>query len=140
MRSGMLNAKTLAAAGMLVLTGGLAACGNSSSGSDAGSSAAPTDASKASFCATFTELGADVTPKEAADKLGSVGTPSGIDSGARHGFEVLLDHLRRLPDNAKEADLTAMARGLKASDQADVVSFLKYYGDECQDLPSDSPS
>ncbi len=79
-------------------------------------------------------------PKEAADKLGGIGTPSGIDSGARHGFEVLIDHLRALPDDAKDSDLTGMAKGLKAGDQADVVSFLTYYTDECQDLPSGSSS
>ena len=136
----MLNGKSLAAAGMLVLAGGLAACGNGSSGSSAGGSTPPADASKTSFCKTFTELGADATPVEAADKLGAIGTPSGIDSGARHGFEVLVDHLRQLPDDAKDSDLTAMAKDLKAGDQADVVSFLKYYADACQNLPTDSSS
>ena len=129
----MHHAKTLLAAGTLVLAGGITACGGSS---DAGGSGAPTNASKASFCKTFTTLGADTTPKEAADKLGAVGTPSGIDSGARHGFEVLIDHLRALPDDAKDSDLTGMAKGLKAGDKTDVVAFLTYYTDECQDLPT----
>ena len=133
-------ARTLVATGVLVLAGGLTACGGSgSSGSGSAGSSPPTDASKAAFCQTFTHLGADVTPKEAADRLGRVGTPSGIDSGARHGFEVLVDHLGRLPDNAKDSDLTAMAQGLQKGDQADVISFLKYYADECQNLPT-SPS
>ena len=136
----MLHGKTLVAAGVLVLAGGLAACGNGASSTGAGGSGSPTDASKDAFCKTFTELGADVTPKEAADRLSEVGTPSSIDSGARHGFEVLVDHLRDLPDNAKESDLTAMAKGLKAGDQADVVSFLKYYAGECQGLPTGAPS
>jgi hypothetical protein len=136
----MQTPKTLLAAGVVVLAGSLAACGNSSSSSAAGGSSSPTNASKDSFCKTFTELGADVTPKEAADRLGEVGTPSNIDSGARHGFEVLVDHLRALPDDAKDSDLTAMAKDLEPGDQTDVVSFLKCYADECQDLPTDAPS
>jgi hypothetical protein len=134
----MRNARTLVAAGTFVLAAGLTACGSSSSQSDADGT--PTNASKTTFCKTFTDLGADTTPKEAADKLGQIGTPSGIDAGARHGFEVLIDHLRALPDNAKDSDLTGMAKDLKAGDQADVVSFLKYYADECQDLPTGSSS
>jgi hypothetical protein len=136
----MQNQKLLVATGVLMLAGALAACGNDASGSSAGGAGSPTKASKSSFCKTFTELGADVTPKEAADQLSKVGTPSSIDSGARHGFEVLVDHLRNLPDNAKDSDLTAMAKGLKAGDEADVVSFLTFYADECQGLPSDAPS
>jgi hypothetical protein len=121
------------AAGALVLCGGLAGCGH-------GSSDSPTGASKAAFCRTFTELGPETTPKEAAERLSKVGTPKGIDSGARHGFDVLVAHLRRLPDNAKDSDLTRMAQGLKPSDQKDVISFLTFYGDECGGIPSDSPS
>lgn len=129
----MRNRKTLVAAGVLVLSAGLAGCGN-------GSSDSPTGASKAAFCKIFTELGPDTTPKEAAERLSEVGTPKGIDSGARHGFDVLVAHLRRLPDDAKDSDLTRMAQGLKPGDQKDVVSFLKFYGDECGGAPSASPS
>jgi len=136
----MRNARTLVAASTLVLAAGLTACGSGSSQSNAGGSGTPTDASKTTFCKTFTDLGADTTPKEAADQLGQIGTPSGIGSGARHGFEVLIDHLRALPDNAKDSDLTGMAKDLKPGDQADVVSFLKYYADECQNLPTGSSS
>ncbi len=135
----MRNAKALVAVGTLVLAGVLAACGNGSSGS-AGGSGPPTDASKATFCRTFDDLGAGTTPKEAAGELGRVGTPGNIDAGSRHGFEVLVDHLRELPDNAKDSDLTGMAKDLKAGDRADVVDFLKYYADECQNLPTGSSS
>jgi hypothetical protein len=134
----MRNATTWAV-GTLVLAGALSACGSGSSGSS-GSAGAPTAASKTAFCQTFTDLGAGTTPQEAATKLSEVGTPSGIDSGARHGFEVLVDHLRALPAKAKDSDLTAMAKDLKAGDQADVVSFLTYYADECQNLSGAVPS
>lgn len=112
----------------LPLAAGLGACGGSSGGS-AGSP--PTDASQASFCKTFTGLGADTTPKQAATTLGRVGTPSNIGSAQRRGFVVLVQHLRQLPDAANNEALTRMTQGLKASDQADVRAFLTYYADEC---------
>jgi hypothetical protein len=133
------NKSKLAAAGALVLAGALSACGGGSS-SAGGSAGPPTDASKVTFCKTFTKLGADATPKAAAVRLTKVGTPSGISSGERHGFEVLLDHLQTMPDNSTNNMLTEMAAGLKPSDRADVVSFLKFYTDECGALPSDSAS
>lgn len=132
----MQNPKALVAAGALVL----AACGGTGSSADAGGGGSPTDASKASFCRTFDQLRADATPQDAAAELAEVGTPSGIDSGARHGFEVLVDHLRQLPDDAKDADLTAMAQDLKPGDEADVESFLTYYADECGRIPTGGSS
>jgi hypothetical protein len=135
MRTPMRNPKALVAAGALVL----AACGGGG-GDGGGGGGSPTDASTASFCRTFTELGSQVTPREAADRLDEVGTPSGIASGARHGFEVLVDHLRRLPDDAKDADLTAMAQDLKSSDRADVESFLSYYATQCGLVPTGGSS
>jgi hypothetical protein len=136
----MLIQKTGVAVGALVLAGGLGACGNSASSGSAGGSGSPTDASKASFCGAFDKLSSDVSPKKAADALSEVGTPSDINAGARHGYEVLIDHLRELPDNAKEGDITQMARGLSGSDQADVAAFITYFAQECQDFPSDSSS
>lgn len=113
----------------VALAGALAACGGSSTSASADP---PTDASKVAFCKTFTTLGSATTPKQAAAQLSKVGTPSGISSGDRHGFEVLLAHLPLLPDKANDQALTAMAQSLKPADQADLVSFLKYYADECQ--------
>jgi len=130
----------LAPTGALVLAGVLVACGSSSSGAAGSGSGMPTDASKSAFCGAFDKLGSGTTPHEAADALGKVGTPSNIDSNARHGYQVLLDHLRELPDNAKESDITAMAKGLSGSDQADVTAFITYYATECQGLPGDSSS
>ncbi|MGC4113045.1 MAG: hypothetical protein QM747_22030 [Nocardioides sp.] len=117
------------AAGALLLAAALAACGGGSSGS---SGTPPTDADKAAFCKAFTDLGADTTPTEAADKLSQVGTPSDIGSAERHGFEVLVAHLRTLPDNANDQAFTRMSDGLDDADQADLKGFLTYIADECQ--------
>jgi hypothetical protein len=128
----MLVKKTLAAAGLLAMTGVVAACGgSSSSAAPTGAAGAPSGASTSDFCGTFQNMANSTTPKQAADKLQAVGTPGGIAADARHGFEVLVDHLETLPDNAKSADLTAMEKGLSATDQKDVLAFTTYLTKAC---------
>jgi hypothetical protein len=134
--------KTVAAAGLLAMTGVVAACGGGSSSSPAatGAATAPTGASTSDFCGTFQDMANSTTPKQAADKLQAVGTPSDIAADARHGFEVLVDHLETLPDNAKSADLTAMEKGLSATDQKDVVAFTTYLTRACVPSTDSTPS
>jgi hypothetical protein len=128
----MLGKKTLAAAGLLVMTGGVTACGGGSSSSAVtGAATAPTAASTTDFCATFQNLASDSTPKQAADKLQAVGTPSDMAADARHGFVVLVDHLEAMPDNSKAQDLDAMEKSLSASDQKDVLAFTAYLTKAC---------
>jgi hypothetical protein len=124
--------KTLAAAGLLVMTGALAACGGGSSSTAAtGAATAPTGATTTDFCSTFQNLASDSTPKQAADKLQAIGTPSDIAADARHGFEVLVDHLETMPDTSKSKDLLAMEQGLSATDQKDVLAFTTYLTKAC---------
>ena len=137
----MKDRKTLVAAGALVLAGVLAGCGNGSSSASAQSgSGSPTNATKDTFCQSFNDIGSGTTPKEAADSLSKVGTPSGIDASALRGFVMLVDRLRQLPDKTNEGDITQMARGLTGQDQADVTAFVTFYAQECQGLPTDAPS
>ena len=81
--------KTLAAAGLLAMTGAVAACGGGSSSAPAasGAAAAPTGAPTVTFCSTIAGLSNSTTPKQLGDKLQAVGTPSGIATNERHGFE-----------------------------------------------------
>jgi hypothetical protein len=134
--------KTLAAAGLLAMTGVVAACGggSSSTAAPAGAAGAPSGASTSDFCGTFENMANSTTPKQAADKLQAVGTPSGIAADARHGFEVLVDHLETLPDNAKSSDMTAMEKGLSATDQKDVVAFTTYLAKACVPTSDSTPS
>jgi hypothetical protein len=138
----MLVKKTLAAAGLLAMTGVVAACGGGGSSSSpaapAGAAGAPSGATTSDFCGTFQNMANSTTPKQAADALKAVGTPTGIATDARHGFEVLVDHLETLPDNAKSSDLTAMEKGLSATDQKDVLAFTTYLAQAC--VPSASSS
>jgi hypothetical protein len=124
--------KTLAVAGLLALMGGVSACGgSSSSAAAAGDGDGPTTASKTTFCGAFQKMSNSTTPKEAADSLSAVGTPSDIDASSRHGFDVLVEHLEALPDDAKASDLTNMRKGLSAGDKADVLAFSTYLTHEC---------
>jgi len=129
----MPETRILAAAGALMLAGGLASCGH-------GGSSSATAASKVDFCRTFDELGLDSSPQTAADELSRVGTPSDIDAGARRGFEALVEHLRDLPAGTKPGEITQMVKDLHAQDAADVRAFVTYYAQECQHLPTGAPS
>jgi hypothetical protein len=128
----MLGTKTLAAAGLLVMTGAVAACGGGSSSTAAtGAAAAPSSATTSDFCSTFTGMANGTTPKQAADKLQAVGTPTGIATDARLGFVVLVDHLETMPDTSKAADLSAMEKSLSAGDQKNVLAFTTYLTQTC---------
>jgi hypothetical protein len=131
----MVHQRTLAA-GALLLAVVLSACGSGGSSSTTHGASAPTDASSATFCKGFLDIDTDVDPGKVADDLTKVGTPSAISSVARKGFEVLVDHVRDLPDNPNNSDLTALVKGLQASDRAAVLAFWKFYGDECEPEPS----
>jgi hypothetical protein len=113
----------------VVLAGGLAACGDSSSGSPA---------SKADFCHSFDMLGSNATPGHAADELSKVGTPSDIDSSARRGFDLLVSHLRDLPDKSSPGGITKMVQDMNDRDAAAVRAFITYYASECQGVSDKS--
>jgi hypothetical protein len=130
---------TTVAAGLLVLAGALAACGGSDSSAQSGAEA-PTNASKDDFCHTMTNLSLKSTPGQIADQLAAVGTPSDIDSSARHGFEVFLEKVRALPKDTKAEDLNKVQSDLSSQDQAAVIAFLTYTQQECASLPTDLPS
>ena len=128
-----LGPRILVAAMAMGLTTFLTACGGSSS---SGTSAA----SKEDFCRTFDRLGSGAAHAHAADELRAVGTPDDIGTTARHGFEVLIDHLRDLPAGTQPRQVTQMVQGLSAGDAAAVRAFITYYASECQGVPADPSS
>jgi hypothetical protein len=130
----MQNPRTPTLAVLVLLAGGLAACGKGSPASTGPGADSPDDASRSAFCGSWAKLTGNVSPTHAADALGRVGTPSDIGSDARHGFEVLLGRLHDLPHHAHKGDITQMARGLSGTDQQDVAAFLAYYARECRGL------
>jgi hypothetical protein len=123
-------ARTSIAAIAAVLAGGLVGCGDSSS-------SAPS-ASRADFCHSFETLGSDTTPGHAADELSRVGTPSDIGSSARHGFDLLVSHLRDLPDKSSPGGITKMVQDKNDRDAAADRDFITYNASECQGLSGKS--
>jgi hypothetical protein len=131
----------------LALVGGMAtACGGGGGGSASGS---PDDASKDAFCkaSEAVSIGTDKLSQDELDKrvkaLKDTGTPKGISSDERHGFEVLVKAL----DNT---DVDKLDRGTQfedvvkdAGDRADATKFFLYYGKTCADVgnvPTDIPT
>src|SRR3954454_5135051 len=129
----MPQARVMVAAAGMILAGGLTACGSHPSSSSSSTS-------KAQFCRTFDALSSRATPGQAADRLSDVGTPGDMDSSARHGLDVLVDHLRDLPDQTKPAEITSMVRNLRTQDGDDVRAFISYYAQQCQHFPTDARS
>jgi hypothetical protein len=116
-------------AGAIVLAAGLSGCGGSSS------SGYPTSASRAQFCDIFTGS-RRIDPPVTAEKLARVGTPGDISAAQRHGFEVLVEHLGKLPSTSTDSDLTVMVRDLSPGDGQDLQAFLGYMNQECGGVPT----
>jgi hypothetical protein len=133
----MFTTKVAAAAALLVLLGGTAACGSSDSSASKATAGGPTDADKASFCATFPQISSSTTPKDATDLLSKVGTPSDITADGRHGYELLLAQLATMSDKPDSGDFDAALKSLSTADQASVTAFLVYLAKEC---PSSLPT
>lgn len=128
----MFTTKAASAVALLVVLGGAAACGSSDSSSSS-ASAAPADASKTDFCATISAVTDSTTPHELAVAFQKTGTPSDIDAGSRHGFEVFLAAMLALPDDTKSSDLTAasVTKDMSATDKQDFAAFGAYLAKEC---------
>jgi hypothetical protein len=146
---------------VLVLTLGLVTgCGSSDSsatdaGEDGGSAGGmPTDASVEEFCGTFTamiqqasEAGQDISDadaikvaKDTADKLARVGTPQDIPEDARRAFELAIEKINSIPDDANREQMGEIAADLTAAQQQDLDGLTSYVTSTCLSLPSDLPS
>jgi hypothetical protein len=107
----------------------------------------PTDASKDDFCGVFddmlTELGAldaDAKPaeavkalKKAGDDLADVGTPEDMPEAARDGYELILDEIEKLDDDASQEDVSKLGEDLGDSEQKSMDAYEKYLNDNCAD-------
>ena len=131
----------LVAASLVLVAGGAVGCGG---GGDKGDSA-PTNASKSDFCssiATFfkDEAAVDTSTdtktqikkaKDEIEKLSKVGTPSGMPSDARKGYETFINAIEKVDDNASKSDLENFDKKLSATDQKNLTAFITYVGTEC---------
>lgn len=132
------------AASLALVAGAAAGCGGSSSDSSTSSGA-----SESEFCdgfATFrTDLQGSVTAgsdpadivkavKGSAQKLEGTGTPDGIPADAKEGFQISLDTIANVPDDATAQDFSKLGDSLSKADQAKADAFDSYLSDTCPDL------
>ena len=102
----------------LLVVGLLAGCGDDGAGGDDAADA-PSDASVEEFCQPFVDMlhevsaqGEDLSDadavqlaKETADKLRETGTPADMPEDARRGFELVVEKLAELPDDATKDEV-----------------------------------
>jgi len=133
-------------AGCALVLGGLAGCGG-----DEESAAPAEQASKSEFCDAFNELleGASTAShddiaaqikavKEGAARLEEVGAPAEMPDDAQHGFEVFVDAIQEIDDDAELADLDAVGDGMSAADEKDGEAYVTWAQTNC--APTDDAS
>jgi hypothetical protein len=130
--------KALLAAGLVLVAAATAGCGDDGP---------PTDASKDHFCGVFddmlTDLGAldeDAKPadavkalKKAGGQLAEVGTPEDMPADARKGYELILDEIEQLDEDASKEDVTSLGEDVSDSDQKSMDAYTKYLSETCAD-------
>ena len=134
-------ATTALAAGALLLTGLLSACGGGddsdkdSSTTPGQASTAPRDAKTSEFCTVYGDIvksgASDLKAAQSAvKKLTDVGTPDDMDADARAGYEVMIDTI----EGAKSDDeLTTLGQKLSKDQTAKLVAFSQYVSTTCAD-------
>lgn len=107
----------------------------------------PTDASKADFCGTFDDFYADAAKlgedskdsdivkalKDVGEKLEEVGTPEDMSDDAREGFELTVQAIKDLDDDATQEDIEKIDKGFSDDEQKSVDAFDEYLSTTCDD-------
>jgi hypothetical protein len=126
----------------LLVAGSLAAgCGSDDGGLGAANSES---ASTKDFCQAYNSLfdafSAGEAPsdeesvkalKDWAAELEGTGTPTDVPEGARRGFEVILETVDKIDDDATQDELKDLTDGLSTSDQDDAAAFGEYATKTC---------
>lgn len=128
----------------LLVTGVLVAA--TTTGCGGGGSSAPTNASEKEFCTAFVSVFAgtmsdpdSVTGQDIRDwgkELEKVGTPKGISSEERDGFEVFVDVMKDIKSDAKLSDIEDPDVSDKEDKQA--TAFLEYASTTCAQQMAES--
>jgi hypothetical protein len=139
----------LVAVSLALVAGGAVGCGGGGGGGGSGTSKT---ASKDDFCGaleSFQNDFQDVDPtkdlkgyvkklKDAAKKLEDVGVPSNMPADAKDGFNITIDEINKIPDNASLDDLSKLSSDLSDADQKKVDALDSYISKECPGLDSGS--
>lgn len=127
----------LLAASLVLVAGTAVGCGGGP----------PTDASAKDFCKVFddfnvaaTELGEDAETadrikaiKDVGKELEEVGTPEDISDDARAGFEVTVEAIADIPDDASEEEMDKyLEDSLSDEEQKQSEAFDDYVSETCE--------
>ena len=135
----------LVAASLILVAGGAVGCGDDGDGDGGGDGDDTT--STADFCAALKDFETgvgDVDPTEdlegylkalktSADKLDEVGTPEGMPEDAEDGFDLTIDKIEDLPDDATLDDLSKIG-DVSDTDQKKIDALDDWIAEECPDL------
>ena len=134
----------LVAATLVLVVGGAVGC---SDDSDSGGGDASDATSTADFCGALQEFQDDFSAadpdseigeyiaalKAAAEKLEAVGTPDDMPDDAEDGFEVTIDRINEIDDDATVEDLTSIGE-VSDEDQKKIDALDDYISEECPEL------
>ena len=127
----------LAVATLALVAGATAGCG---------ASGPPTDASEKDFCGVFEdfyaemgEMGADASTsdgikalKKVAEELKEVGTPEDISDDAREGFELTIEAIESIEDDATEEEIgKLLEEDFSKEEQEKADAFDEYLEKTC---------
>lgn len=128
---------TLAAATLALVAGTTAACG---------ADGPPADASTEDFCKVFDDFYAELQDlgaesetadqvqalKDTGEELAEVGTPDDIPDEAREGFELAIQTIEDLPDDATEEEISKLEEDFSDAEQEQSDAFDDYLSETCE--------
>jgi hypothetical protein len=135
----------LVAASLILVAGGAVGCGDDGGGGGGltGNNAPSTD----DFCGALKDFQDDFSEadptkdlegyikslKDAAQKLEDVGTPDDMPDDAKEGFDITLETIKGLEDDATLEDLAKIG-DVSEEDQKKIDALDDYIAKECPDL------
>lgn len=139
----------LVAASLILVAGGAVGCGDDGGGGGGltGKNAPSTD----DFCGALKDFQDDFTEadptkdlkgyikalKDAADKLEDIGTPDDMPDDAKDGFDITIETINDLDDDATLDDLAKIGE-VSDEDQKKIDALDDYIAKECPDLNGES--
>ncbi len=137
----------LVAASLILVAGGAAGCGDNGGGGLPGNNAPSTD----DFCGALKDFQDDFSEadptkdlkgyikslKDAAEKLEDVGTPDDMPDDAKEGFDLTVETIKDLDDDATLEDLAKIG-DVSEDDQKKIDALDEYISKECPDLNGES--
>ncbi len=134
----------------LLVVGLVAGCGDDGGGAD-DAAEAPKDATAEEFCAPFVDMYNDVVAKgqdisnadavkiakDTAEKLEEAGTPEDMPADARKGWELVIEKLSELDDDATVEEVQA-AQNLSDEEQKYSDALSEYVATTCADAMAEA--